>query len=188
MNYPALNDLLTRLRSASAELSPAALQRLPNRCLTLEAVLQDCWRERFAQQLSPSSLKALQELYAKPEAAAALLLSLWLLKAPALSQSWATIGAEGLEIALLKTLPELLKALPPAQLFSEAERQEELIRFWLKALDVQLLNESPEASAERWDLISSQRRQELYALLRRRRKREQAVRQALARRPREESW
>ena len=87
---------------------------------------------------------------------------------------------------MLNALPELLAALSPRELFIQPERQEELVRFWLRELGVQPLHESPADSHERWALISSQRRRDLFALLRSRRRRERAVREAQSRR--QQDW
>lgn len=185
MRRVALNELLSWLRQA-----PPALARLgPLPRPTLTAVLQDLWRELFGQPPDASLIRALGRQYLTANGAQAdgqqgLLLSLWLLQAPAL-RGW--LDRTTIESVLLASLPALLEAMAIENAgWYGLERQEELARFWLRSLGLQPVDESPADSAERWELISSQRRQELLAELRRRRQREKAVRQAQQRR--QQQW
>lgn len=183
MRTPSLSELKSRLRQIPPEIAPARLERLPQPGITLEAVCHDLWRDLFGKPISAAYTRRLAAIYLDGQddrsRLGALLLALWLLQAPALRP---LLRRGPLEAMLLTDYPALLEALDPASLFHEPERQEELARFWLRALGIQPLDESPADSAERWEMLSSQRRRELFAQLRLRRRREQAVRAAEARR------
>ncbi|MEZ0368459.1 MAG: hypothetical protein ACAI44_05150 [Candidatus Sericytochromatia bacterium] len=187
MRTPALAELLAWLRRCSPEITPQRLVRLRQPDLTLAAVLHDLWLELFGRPLGVRQVRRLSALYlpaSDPDRQlfSGLLLGLWLLQSPALKP---LLRPKPLEEILLRDYLPLLQALPPASLFRDPERSEELTRFWLRALKIQPLDESPEDSAERWEYVSSQRRQELFAQLRQRRKRQEAIRQARERKQKE---
>lgn len=183
----SIASLLNWLAQAPAALGFETLLswfELDNQLKTrLDAILNDLWQQIFAQQLSRRLAHSLLKPYlAKPPELAALLLLLWLLQAPGLRSH---LQAAAVVKLILTDYPLFLSALEPPSLFTDPERQEELLRFSLKQLALQTCDESPTQSAERWEQISSQRQQQLFALLRQHRRREAAVRQAQARQQRQ---
>lgn len=167
-----LERLQTWLRKASPELG--RLGQLPQPALTLRAVLHDYWCETFGHPPGPAARRRAEAFLPEAERLAGLLLSLWLLQAPELAPR----VSESLLLEGLARLPSLLAAMPAGHLFATSAGGEELIRFWLGVFGLLLADESPELAQERWQQISSERRQRLFAELRRRRRREQAVQQA----------
>lgn len=179
-----LSDLRVYLQQASPLIYPNAIRKWQYPQQTLSAVLHDFWHDLFEAIPAAEWKKQTEQNYlGSCEDLSALMLILWLLKAPALKKH---IDQTKCEIFLLQAYPAFIKLVPVELVLFEAERQEELIRFCLRYFGWGVQAESEADAEERWQQISTQVEHELILALQAHRKRQAAIKQAQLRR--QQQW